>query len=89
MSAGEERDREAHFVGGYGGGKDTVKQDAGMLDLTVFVRPHKLKPFWILVKLSFPSLPLTVFFQKRSLLYDPCSLFFGFCVRKCVECLPV
>lgn len=55
MRAGEERDREAHILGEEGGSKDTVKQDAGMLDLTIFIHPHRLRPFWILVKLQLPS----------------------------------
>ncbi len=62
MRAGEERDREAHISGGgKGGRKDTVKQDAGMLDLTVFIHPHRLRPFWISVKLQLPSLCLYSF----------------------------
>lgn len=61
-----------------------MKQDAGVLDLTVFIRPHKLRPFWILVKLQFPSLPAPVFFHERSLLYDPVFSLLSLCVRKCL-----
>lgn len=82
MSAGEVRDREAHTF--LGGGAHTMKQDAGVLDLTVFIRPHKLRPFWILVKLQFPSPPAPVFFHERSLLYDPVFSLLSLCVRKCL-----
>lgn len=69
---------------GVGMGGHAVKQDAGMLDLTAFILPHRLRPFWIMVKLQFPSPPAPVFFHKWSLLYDPVFALFSFCVRKCL-----
>lgn len=81
-------ERGTHFGGGGEGGggrKDTVKQDAGMLDLTVFIPPptHTAEAILDLGQAS-ASLPVPVFFHERSLLYDPVFALFSICVRKCL-----
>lgn len=60
-----------------------MKQDADSPDFDVFIRPRKLKPFWIWLKFQFPSPPASVFFH--SLLCDPHLWpFSALCVRKCL-----
>lgn len=66
MSAGEERDREAHISGEVRRRevrKDTMKQDAGVLDLTVFTHTHTAEAILDLGGAS-ASLPASVFFHK-------------------------
>lgn len=57
-----------------------MKQDAGMLDLTVVLRPHKLRPFWILVSLP-PSLRLCSFIARVCCMTEH-LLFFQFLCEK-------